>query len=212
MRIASIGISMAVLAVVAGCAQTTPSASAKWLVTQSKDPFTDSVTKMVTFGDFNSSTGVYTSSLKYYPFVGTVNGELVVGLRSGGRFRVPTGTVQFRVDESPAWTIEPGETPILLAPAQAISAVSTGDQKTDHAVAASQKQMMESVQKMMSPFTATGGEKAREIVAQMLKGKKFIYRTVGVNQAGSTTGYAEIDQSFIDGVRSLGVDVDPPAK
>lgn len=41
---------------------------------------------------------VFRPRLRYYPFVGVENGEICVGVRSSGRCRIPTGTVQIRVD------------------------------------------------------------------------------------------------------------------
>lgn len=201
------------LAILSGCVSTgdvqvaSPKATLpKWEVTQSLDQFTDVNTKMVTFGDFSSSKAVFTSSLNYYPFVGMIGDDLVVGLRSGGKFPIPTGTVQIRIDENEAWTIEPSETPLVLAPAQSTMPALTMDSQKDAALAATQKQMVESIQKMSSPFTVATGDKAKLIVKQMMAGKKILFRSVGVNQAGSSTGRAEIDQSFIDGIRLIGAE------
>ena len=65
---------------------------------------------------------------------------------------------------------------------------------------------MTSVSQMMSPYTVTGGDKAKKILKQMLAGKNLKYRTVGINQAASTTGEAVIDPSLIEALRLIGID------
>jgi len=187
--------------IIAGCASPGP----RWQVTESQDRFTDKVTTMVTIGDFSTSSGLYTSPLRYYPFVGLYEGEMYVGLRSGGRVRVPTGTVQLRIDDLEAWTITPAETPLFLMPQTATGQASNGGdaQSAELATAA-----MAMATRMGSPFTAATGDKARRILAQMLNGHRLIYRVVGLNQAASTTGEVVLDDSLATAVRQIGIDVD----
>ncbi len=183
-----------------GCAATGP----VWKPVSNVDEFTDVSTMMVTVGEYAGGSFVVTQSLKYYPFVGTQNGKLFVGVRSGGRFRVPTGTVQVRIDANPAWTITPDETPVALVPSVPTMQMEGMPQSVD--MASLQKQAMANVTKMMSPYTAATGDKAKRIIRQMLNGKVIKYRTVGMNQAASTTGEVKLDASFIEALKSIGVD------
>lgn len=64
---------------------------------------------------------------------------------------------------------------------------------------------MENMTKIMSPYTATTGDKAKSIIKEMLLGKVIKYRTVGMNQAASTTGEAVIDGSFLKSLREIGI-------
>ncbi|MNP83382.1 hypothetical protein D3C76_1823110 [compost metagenome] len=64
---------------------------------------------------------------------------------------------------------------------------------------------MDSMYKMMSPYTVTGGDKAKEILRQMVTGKTLIYRTVGINQAASTTGEIELDDSLRQSLKLIGI-------
>ncbi len=164
-----------------------------WTASTHKDEFTDRVTKMVTIV---GAGGIYSVG-KYYPLVGLDGTNIVVGVRSGGSYRMPVGTVQIRVDENPAWTISPDETPVYLSPAlPQTTGVDTNLQSG----------MMSSMTKIMSPFTATTGDKAHQILTQMIHGKIVRYRTVGLNAAASTTGEVKIDQSFFSALKEIGID------
>lgn len=185
-----------------GCAATGP----VWKPVSNFDEFTDVSTKMVTVGEYAGGRLVVTQSLKYYPFVGIQNGELFVGIRSGGRFRVPTGTVQIRIDANPAWTIAPDETPVALAPSLPTIQMDGMPQSVD--MASLQKQALSNATKMMSPYTAATGDKAKSIIRQMLNGKIIKYRTVGMNQAASTTGEVKLDASFVEALKSVGINPD----
>lgn len=186
-----------------GC-QTSP--RQLWGATINKDEFTDKITKMVTVGEGLSGSVIITQSLKYYPFVGIQNDELHVGIRSGGRYRIPTGTVQIRVDENQAWTIGSEETPLYLLTEQPKFATGV-DSSTDlgRMIEKTQGQVMANAARISSPYTATTGEKAKKILKEMLSGKIVRYRTVGITQASSTTGEVKIDESFVRSLREIGI-------
>lgn len=180
-----------------------------WAVSSSQDQFSDVETKMVTVGQWRSSGTIWTKSLNYYPFVGLQDGELFVGIRSGGSYRIPTGTVQMRVDANKAWTIEPSETPVYLAPAPAQPAIPTAN--NDNAtvdLAAVQVEALRNMSKALSPYTAATGEKAKSILREMVAGKTLKYRSVGMNQSASSTGEVVIDASFIQSLKLIGIDPD----
>jgi hypothetical protein len=194
---------IAISLLMTGC-QTTPSGPNNlWKTVSLKDDFTDGVTKMVTIGEnVRSGSMIYTQSLKYYPFVGIQDGEVFVGVRSGGAYRIPTGTVQLRIDEEEAWTIGTDETPLSLAPKQP-NLMPSNMPATANAEA---QKMYDNIIKMSSPYTAATGEKAKKIIKQMVRGKKVKYRSVGINQAASTTGEVVIDASFIESLKAIGID------
>ncbi len=180
-----------------------------WAVSSSQDQFSDVETKMVTVGQWRSSGTIWTKSLNYYPFVGLQDGELFVGIRSGGSYGIPTGTVQMRVDANKAWTIEPSETPVYLAPAPAQPAIPTAN--NDNAtvdLAAVQAEALRNMSKALSPYTAATGEKAKSILREMVAGKTLKYRSVGMNQPASSTGEVVIDASFIQSLKLIGIDPD----
>jgi len=189
-----------------GCQTAVPTGT--WYSTVGKDEFSDKVTKMVTVTSSLSDAVFSPRSRNYYPFVGIQDGELYVGIRSGGRYRLPTGTVQIRVDENPSWTIGPEETPIYLSPTNmptAATGMASSPEMADK-IQKTHNQAMGNVAKIMSPYTAATGEKAKAIIKEMIQGRVIKYRTVGFNQAASTTGEVRIDDSFLSSLRGIGID------
>jgi hypothetical protein len=172
-------LALAVLAL-AGCNTSTPP-QVGWISQSWKDDFTDIRHVMVTTGSYYYGDGrVTTVTGGLYPFVGKRGEELLVGVRSGGRLRVPVGDVQIRIDDNPAWTITVMETPL--------------DRPLDKD--ATQAAVQTVIAASTRPYTAATGEKAKQILAQMLAGKRLIYRQVTPGTQTSTTGEFAIDDSF----------------
>ncbi len=195
------GITILVLTatMLSGCA------GSVWKATGTTDEFTDKTTMMVTTGNFTAGSSIITSSLKFYPVVRKEGGEIYVGLMSGGRFKIPVGTVQIRIDQSEAWIITPQETPVGLVPASPELTLGLPAEQAE-LIKKTQAQAMQNIYKMMSPYTVTGGDKAKSILKQMLAGQVLKFRTVGINQAGSTTGEVVLDDSFAQSLKLIGID------
>lgn len=186
--------------VLGGCAS-----GSVWKATGTTDEFTDKTTMMVTTGDFTAGSSIITSSLKFYPVVRKEGGEIYVGLMSGGRFKIPVGTVQLRIDQNEAWTITPQETPVSMMPEAPQYALNLPPEQAE-LVKNAQAQAMTNMAQVMSPYTIAGGDKAKKILKQMLVGHTLKYRTVGINQAASTTGEVEIDPSLAQSLKLIGID------
>ena len=200
------GLAAAVL--ISGCGSNLTASKVEWITVKNTDKFTDKSTCAVTVGSFYSQGSVYTASNHYYPYIEAVDGNLRVGVRSGGRFLIPVGDVQIRIDQNPAWTISTGETPLDYVPEgqlKAMQAAAPQDPNQQQIVANAYKTAMESTARAMSPFTAATGDKARSILSQMRSGHSMIYRTVGLNQAASTTGEYALDQSLETALRQCGI-------
>lgn len=209
-------VMVAIYVALAGCA----TQKNVWVPLSEVDKFADVETKIVTVGDSLKTSAFFPNAMLIYPFVSYREGEIAVGLRSTGRFKMPTGTVQLRVDNNKAWTIGPEETPIYLVPESAqmvmpmpeIDTSTAAGKQTADAMALT-KSMTESMQahgqsyatKMVSPFTAATDEKAKAILREMLAGNKIIYRTVGYNQASSVNGEVAIDASFLESLKQIGI-------
>ncbi|MEE3637046.1 hypothetical protein UIA24_22725 [Pseudomonas sp. AL 58] len=176
-----------------------------WKATGTTDEFTDKTTMMVTTGNFTPGNSIVTSSLKFYPVVRKEGNDIYVGLMSGGRFKIPVGTVQFRIDQNEAWTITPQETPVSMMPEAPQYAMNLPPEQAA-IVKNAQAQAMTNMAQVMSPYTVTGGDKAKKILKQMLAGHVLKFRTVGINQAASTTGEVEIDQSLAQSLMLIGID------
>jgi len=191
-----------------GCGTNLTAPKVEWITVRNTDKFTDKSTCAVTVGSFYTQNGVYTATNHYYPYIETVNGDLRVGVRSGGRFLIPVGDVQIRVDQNPAWTISSSETPLDYVPEgqlKAMQAFAPQDPKQQQIVTNAYKTAMEATARSMSPFTAATGDKARTILNQMRAGHSMIYRTVGLNQAASTTGEYVLDPSLEAALRQCGI-------
>ncbi|MFD2884162.1 hypothetical protein ACFS4T_21410 [Pseudomonas lini] len=128
---------------------------------------------MVTSGDFSAGTSIITSSLKFYPVIRKEGGELYVGLMSGGRYKIPVGTIQMRIDQNEAWTITPQETPVSMVPAMPEIALGLPAEQQEMIKKRRRLKALKNVYKMMSPYTVAGGAKARSILKQMLAGQKY---------------------------------------
>jgi hypothetical protein len=156
---------------------------------------------------YTGSGHVYTYAAHYYPFAAVKNGQIRFGVKCGGTIPIPVGSVQIRIDDNPAWTISSSETPVDLVPQASVgqqpkTAPGEADDDTFNQM---YNMSMKGMARIMSPFTATTGEKAQAIINQMAKGRKLKYRTIGMNQAASTTGEYAIDESFVDGLIKCGI-------
>lgn len=192
-----LGFAAAIL--LSGCSSNLIAPKVEWITVKNTDKFTDKSTCAVTVGSFYTQSGVYTAANHYYPYIETVDGDLRVGVRSGGRFLIPVGDVQIRIDQNPAWTISSSETPLDYVPEgqlKAMLAAVPKDLQQQQIVTNAYKTAMEATARSMSPFTAATGDKARTILKQMRAGHSMIYRTVGLNQAASTTGEYALDPSL----------------
>lgn len=182
--------------------------SVKWVATRQTDKFTDRASCAVTVGALYTQTIVFTMSNQYYPYIEVVNGDLRVGVKSGGRVQIPVGDVQMRIDQNPAWTISTGETPLDYVPQgalQGMQAYTKNDPQQQLVLENSYKAAMQGTARAMSPFTAATGEKARAILKELRAGRTLIYRTVGLNQAASSTGEYALDQSLEQALHKCGI-------
>ncbi len=193
-----------IAAAVAAMALSGCAAGPTWQATGTTDEFTDKTTMMVTTGEFPASGSIVTRSLRFYPVVRKEGDEIYVGLMSGGRFKIPVGTVQLRIDQNEAWTITPQETPVSMMPSAPQYTLNLPPEQAA-LVKQTQDQAMLNVTQLMSPYTVTGGEKAKKILKQMLAGNALKYRTVGINQAASTTGEVVIDPTLAESLRAIGI-------
>lgn len=187
-----------------------------WYSHSTKDEFTDEVECIVSTGSLYRNGIVYTKTGNYYPFIQEVDGELIVGVKSGGKQPIPVGNIQIRIDSLPAWNITTAETPSSLLgttpPAdpgvlKAMTENVPEDQKA--IITNSYQSSMELMAQNMSTKTAASGDKARSILTQMLAGNTLKYRIVGFSGlagAGkSTTGIVRLDNSLPDSLTICGI-------
>jgi hypothetical protein len=180
----------------------------EWIASTDFDPFTDQTACSVTTGSLYTQSSVYTYTNHLYPFIEVVHGELRVGLKSGGKYKVPVGDIQLRIDKNKAWDISTNETPVETSvsakdnPQVDVISEYTKNLPAEQRelVINSYKVAMNSTGKMFSPYTAATGDKAKAILKEMLKGNTLIYRTIGFSQVpnygGGTTGEFMLNKSL----------------
>ena len=210
------------LFLLSGCGSTpTPPLSAAltppkihWIVKHEIDEFSDIKTCMVTVGSLYTQTNIYDFSSRLYPFIAKKDGELLVGVRSGGKIKIPVGNIQLRIDNNKAWTITTSETPLDFCSKQIISSYSNAPADIAKLYGATNDQIVTGTQALekameysstfLSPYTATTGEKAKKILNEMLNGKILKYRSISFNIQG-TTGKYELDESFKNALKQCGI-------
>ena len=200
-------ILLATAAALSGCATSMPTLPT-WGALDRTDRFTDQAACRVTLvGAIRID--VYSGGLKYYPYVERRGSDVRVGLMAHPSFPAPTGAVQMRIDELPAWTIDPSETPIDTAGVSTAAQINAlmpaaTDPAQAEAVRRSAAAMSDNITRTVSPYTAATGAKAREIVDQMKAGHRVIYRTLGAN-AASTAGEAALGAEFNQALADCGI-------
>ncbi len=198
-----------------GCASTSNSTSktdGPWAASVSYDRFTDNVECFVSTGDYFTSTTVYTSNNKYYPFVQVKNGVLLVGVRSGGQYKVPVGDVKFRIDSNKAVDISVTETPLDKQADPMIDAMKANfaslpeDQRK--LISDAYDNAGKYSQAITSPVTAVSGEKAKALLEQLKQGRKLIYQAgifPNMPAMKSSIGEIDINESFKKALIQCGV-------
>ena len=195
-----------------GCASVQP----EWVSWSETDEFTDNTLCRATVGSIYSQNSVYTMTGNFYPFIEKVNGEIIVGLTSGGKVKMPVGDIQLRIDNNKAWDINTDETPAdpdnlpkYMQAMQSNSALYTQNLSDEEKklVEDAFEKTSNSTAKMVSTFTATTGEKALLIINEMLQGKEVIYRTKGFINNGSTTGRFKLDSSLPLSMEKCGINI-----
>lgn len=200
-------LAVSIAATLSGCATTLPTAGPTWGALQRTDRFTDQQSCRVTLIAAVRMDALR-PVLRYYPYVERRGAEVRVGLMAHPSMPMPVGAIQLRIDDLPAWSIGTSETPIdsVVITAQQLTAQlpSVSDPAQAEAMRRSAEAMSATMTRSASPYTATTGEKARDILNQLRSGARLIYRTTGAN-ASSTTGEAPLGPEFIQALQECGL-------
>lgn len=155
----------------------------EWISSKSTDRFTDKSECIVTVGSYYRSSGVYTVSGHIYPFIKKVDSELWVGVRSGGRYPLPVGAVQLRIDDNDAWIIETSETPSeglrgVVNYSDFIN-LDLYPEEQQKIIKGAYEASSDATKKIMAPYTVATGEKAKKILKELVGGEVILYRALG---------------------------------
>jgi hypothetical protein len=191
-------IALAATALTGADARKTPKAA--WQVTRSRDPITGASSCIV--AAYDRASGIsYSRTGALYPFVenSSVHGVLV-GVSSGGRIRVPTGDIVWRVDDRPFRTLLAVDNPAAAAPSTAAPNAPAMQQLVE--------QQMRLVVAATATSTVAGGETAGSMLAEMLEGHGLIYRAAAATASyGLPTGREQqVGRITKDGLRAIPLD------
>ncbi|WP_028695898.1 hypothetical protein [Pseudomonas cremoricolorata] len=180
-----------------GCAGTQP--GPQWITVETSDRFMDESTCGVTTAAFYSDSRLFT--LHYFPYIEKIRGVLLVGMRTRALLSAPVGMVQIQIDQLPAWTISPYETPrkakVKKPPSWLLS--STGDKQLDELV-------WQTGVQQRSPFALATGEKAEKILAQLRSGAVLRYQSLRDGSASTPSGEYVLDDSLEKALAKCGIE------
>jgi len=145
---------------------------------------------------------------------------LLVGVSSGGRYRLPTGDILWRVDDRPFRELKATDNPSAPGAAAAYRMPAV----PNDAAASAMQDAMAATMRLTAGMTATStmasGQLAHEMLAEMLNGHQLLYRNAAVAPAyglpsvetmrvGQYTAKGQrplpIDDSFRAGIASCGM-------
>jgi len=191
-----------------------------WQVIRQPDPVTGRSTCTVAAIDAAGGSA-FSRTGALYPVVenNPVHG-LLVGVSSGGRFRLPAGDILWRVDDRPFRELRAADNP---APAGTTPVAPVPPGPNDAATKAMQEAMA-STMRLTAGMTATStmasGPRARDMLAELLAGHQLLYRSASAApdfglpssealRVGQYTAKGQrpipIDDSFRVGVTSCGI-------
>ena len=218
-----IGIAAAGVALLATTAPSEAVAKAKprevWSVARSSDPVTGITSCVITA--YDTAAGMKFSRMGFlYPIVeNNPKLGLLVGVSSGGRYRLPTGDILWRVDGNPHRELRAADNP-AISNASFGAAFKTGNEATDKQVQGVMAQTAQLTASLTATSTVASGDKAREMLAEMVVGQSLIYRqeaaspayglpTARTVEVGQYTNKGQepffIDASFHRGLAECGI-------
>jgi hypothetical protein len=149
-----------------------------WAAGQVPDPITGTTRCTIAATD-RASKVRFTRTGATYPGV-EFNSEhgLLVGVSSGGKYRMPTGDIVWRVDDRPFHEIKAADNPVSGSVAPVLAGVS---ERTMQVTLAETNRM---VAAMTATSTMASGDKAKVMLAEMLEGHGLIFRSANVQSFG----------------------------
>lgn len=196
-------IFLAIMTLVTGCA------SNPWEVSSTQDEFTDQRFCRVVYGsDFQKGFVKGMGGIHYYPFVENGSDGIIFGIHND--YNIPVGNIQIRIDGNKFIEILHSETPLRFssnAMKVDMSYMKSIEGIDADAMQKSMNEAMENVQKISSPYTATTGEKAKQIVSQLRHGSVLKLRIMGfgANSVASTTGEYKLGEGFRNALTKCGI-------
>lgn len=199
--LAALALVLIVTAASSGCASASGAgagAGGTWSVTETADPVTG-VRRCVVAAFDRAASARFSRTGYLYPIV-EYNSEhgLLVGVSTGGPYRLPAGDIVWRVDDRPFRTLRAADNP-TSSPA----AATTGDAMAD-AMALQQRL----VDAMTATATVASGSAAEAMLAEMRAGRTLIFRAAAAAPAYGLPNptAAAVGQVTSDGLRPIPLD------
>jgi hypothetical protein len=155
----------------------------RWEVTRVTDPITGASTCVV--AAYDKVLGKSFSRVGYlYPIV-EKNDKLglLVGVSSGGRYRIPTGDIVWRVDQRPHRELRAVDNPAGHSAHADMPQIPNATPEMMEMAKRTYTQAMNQAQALMSTSTVASGAKAQEMLAEMIAGQQLIYRAAAATPA-----------------------------
>jgi len=149
---------------------------AAWQVSRVSDPVTGRTSCVV--AAFDRAAGMrFTRTGYLYPLVENhpIHG-LLVGVSSGGQFRLPTGDIVWRVDDRPFQDLKAADNPPSQTAPVSIPSLPAGDDAASKAMRDTIEQALRMSSGLAATSTMASGSKAREMLDEMLACRPQIFR------------------------------------
>ncbi len=147
-----------------------------WSVSRTSDPITGDRSCVVAAYDSVGRRKFSRAGFLYPVVENNSKLGLLIGVSSGGPYRLPSGDILWRVDQNPHRTLRAADNPALAGNAMFGSAYKTGDPETDRKVEEAMATTGNLVASMTATSTVASGDLAREMLDEMLAGQGLIYR------------------------------------
>ncbi|MGX1175881.1 hypothetical protein [Pseudomonas sp. R151218B TE3479] len=183
------------IAILSGC--TTGPA---WKISSESEVFPKRTSLIVTTGNYTAGNSFLNIS-NIFPVVRKEGEEIYVGLMSDGDVRIPIVTAQIWIDQNEVWTISSQETPMILGKPSLEYEVEPRSELTRQAQAQGLN-----IHKILGGCAVTGGDKAKAILKQMLRGSVLRFRTIGIDKNVSPIQEVVLDESFSQSLGWAGID------
>ena len=179
-----------------------------WQATRTTDPVTGATRCVVTALDYFGRSR-YSRTGFLYPVIEQHSDHgLLVGVSSGGRFRLPTGTILWRVDDRPFRELRAEDGPVAVDTATTSPAGTPQDPVAAKAMADAMALTNRLIMSATATSTFAQGDRAKEMLAELLAGHGLLFRAkAAAPETGLPgTGMYRVGQITNEGLRPVPLD------
>ncbi|MCW2363123.1 MULTISPECIES: hypothetical protein [Sphingobium] len=175
-----------------------------WQATRTTDPITGATSCVVSALDYVGKLR-YSRTGYLYPVIEMSSRHgLLVGVSSGGRYRLPTGTIVWRVDDQPFRELKAEDNPQGASVSAAPTANDAATKAMADAMALSNKMVMSAT----ATSTLASGEVAKAMLSELRAGQGLIFRAAAISSPYGLPdpNMMRVGQFQKDGLKPLPVD------